>query len=301
MPPEPSCPWILHLINRCMIKPNIIRWHVIRDRMTPWTRWNDTRSIIEKCRLELKCTKSSIEVAERENVQRDAHASHAAVLDYGWIWVECQEQMLVLNRTVAPPLIKPKVELPDDLDMHPVPTPRVKQKVIEPTLAPIVTTTRETASGEATTTIVTHTTAVTTTTTATSMPVTTRAPTSTVVEMEDKELTLEQQQGELEDVYNGHDPREGVREQYNTSSQEEQLMDMNESLEKVDLLAAAIIEGVGASFSANLQQDYQGTTGRSYTHHEYHPTPSALSPLNSADESLADQLFSDMSALIPTS
>ena len=190
------------------------------------------------------------------------------------------------------PLIKPKVELPDDFDMRPVQIPRVKQKAIELTSAPVATTTKQTTGDEATATTVMQTVSVTSTTTAIPASVATPAPASTAVEMDNVEL---------EDVYKGHDPLDGVCEQYNPSSQEEQPMDTNEGHEKVDILATAIIQGVGAAFSADLQQDYQGTAGRSYTRHEYHPTPTALSPLNSADETLADELLSERPTLVPTS
>ena len=67
-PQSPLVLWILHLINHCMIPSHVIRWHVIRDRMTPWTKWNDNRSMVDKCRLELRCTTTSIDTADRENV-----------------------------------------------------------------------------------------------------------------------------------------------------------------------------------------------------------------------------------------
>ena len=244
--------------------------------MMPWTKWNDSRSMVDRCRLELKCTTTGIETADRENVRRDARASRVAIMDYGRIWVECQEQMLVLNWTLAPPLIKPKVELPDDFDMHPVAVPRVKRKATEPTSAPVATTTEQTVSNEAATITVAQTVVISSSTIATP-----------AVEMDDVEL---------EDVYQGPDPLAGIHEEYNPSSQGEQPMDTNEGQEKVDILATAIIEGVG-----DLQQDYQGTTGRSYTRHEYHPMPTALSLLNSVDETLADQLLSETPINVPIS
>ena len=275
-PHSPLILWILHLINRCMIHPHVIRWHVIRDRMTPWMRWNDNRSMVDKCRLELRCTTTGIKTADRENVRRDSTASRTAIIDYGKIWVECQQQMLKLNRTVAPPFVKIKVELPDDFDMRPLPFPRVKRIATEPTPAPVPTTTEQAVSKETLT--VSH------------------ATPPTVVVSSSATATPAEEMDDLEDTYNGHDPLDGICEEYNPSSQDEQPMDKNESQEKVDILATAIVEGVG-----DLQQEYQGTTGRSYTRHEYHPTPTTLSPLNSADETLADQLLSEVPPNVPTS
>ena len=174
------------------------------------------------------------------------------------------------------PRIKPKVELPDDFDLRPVPIPRVKRKATEPTSALVATTTEQTVSNEAATITVAQTVVVSSSTIATP-----------AVEMDDVEL---------EDIYQGPDPLAGIREEYNPSSQGEKPMDTNEGQEKVDILATAIIEGVG-----DLQQDYQGTMGRSYTRHEYHPTPTALSPLNSVDETLADQLLSETPINVPIS
>ena len=275
-PHSPLVLWILHLVNRCMIHPHVIRWHVVRDRMTPWTRWNNNRPLVDRCRLELKCTTTAIDTADRENVRRDAAASRTAIIDYGKIWVECQEQMLKLNRTVAPPFVKTKVELPDDFDMRPLPVARVKRVATEPTSAPAPTTIDQAKSKE--TVAVSY------------------ATPPIVVTGSSATATPAEEMDDLEDTYDGPDPLAGIREDYNPSSQGEQPMDTNESQEKIDILATAIVEGVG-----DLQQEYQGTTGRSYTHHEYHPTPTALSPLNSADETLADRLLSETPSNVATS
>ena len=220
----------------------------------------------------MKCTTTGIKTADQENVLRDATASRTAIIDYGKIWVECQQQMLKLNWTVAPPFVKIKVELPNDFDMRPLPVARVKRIATEPTSAPVPTTTNQAKSKEMVTVSYATPPIVVTSSSATATP---------AEEMDD---------------FDGPDPLAGIREEYNPSSQGEQPMDLNESQEKIDILATAIVEGVG-----DLQQEYQGTTGRSYTRHEYHPTPTTLSPLNSADETLADQLLSETPPNIPTS
>ena len=108
---------------------------------------------------------------------------------------------------------------------------------------------------------------------------------------------------ELEDVYTGVDPLKDMNEMMSSPGETpmdttETAADSGKSSQDSNPISEAIVEGVvgldSTVFESNtLQKEYQGTTGRGFNPHEYHPTLASLSPLNTADEEVAEKYFDD--------
>ena len=125
--------WAYNLVNCIMIEPYKIRWHVIEERMTPWVGQEEMRPMEEKILLiAAKNTPATIDAASNENTHRITEASHCAIIDYGRIWVECQEQELHVRRKVAPVEDDPWVEMVVGAELHPIPVPCSRKKAAEP-------------------------------------------------------------------------------------------------------------------------------------------------------------------------
>ena len=144
-------------------------------------------------------------------------------------------------------------------------------------------------------------------------------PTSTPGSTTESGLTSTQESAQesldLEDEYPGLDPLKELNDDL-ISSQGETLMDTTESadvsskltsgsVESNNPLTEAIVEGAEAlgkrqSEAEMLQAEYQGTVGREFKQHEYHPTPT-LSPLTTADEEVAERYFWNPTAPVASS
>ena len=242
-------------------------------------------------------------------------ANNRAIQDFNRIWVECQEQQLAYNRKSAPTLdlTRVVVELPDK-DWFP--SPSLKVKTVEETVStPVKISTVITPSVPTAKEKVSTVQNVTDATTVEDMELSSSqesnlesAKESILGSISDspQESGIGSTQGslELEDVYSGVDPMKEINEMM--SSQGETPMDTTEmaadseksSQDSNNPITEAIVEGVGALnstiFESNvLQTEYQGISGRGFNPHEYHPTPTALSPLNTADEKVAEKYFDD--------
>ena len=124
-PHSPLALWALHVFNLIMVRPHVVRWHVIENRYTAWKKWHEARSMVEQARLARRFLPGQIEAYNRRNVIANSTANSRAIQDFNRIRVECHEQQLVYNRKSAPTLDLSRVvvELPDE-DRFPSPAPK---------------------------------------------------------------------------------------------------------------------------------------------------------------------------------
>ena len=310
-PHSPLALWALHVFNLIMVRPHVVRWHVIENRYTAWKKWHEARSMVEQARLARRFLPGQIEAYNRRNVIANSTANSRAIQDFNRIRVECQEQQLIYNRKSAPTLDLSRVvvELPDE-DWFPSPAPKkrtAQETVSTPVdMSTVVTPSAPTdAENTSTTPKVDDTTVTENMELGSSQESNAESTKEGSISESLQESGIGSTQGslELEDVYTGVDPMKEINEMM--SSQGETPMDTTEtaadsgkSSQDSNPISEAIVEGVvvldSTVFESNtLQKEYQGTTGRGFTPHEYHPTPTSLSPLNTADKKVAEKYFDD--------
>ena len=138
-PHSPLALWALHVFNLIMVRPHIVRWHVIENRYTAWKKWHEARSLVDQARLARRFLPGQIEAYNRRNVIVNSTANSRAIQDFNRIRVECQEQALAYNRKSAPTLDLSRVvvELPDE-DWFP--SPARKKRTAEETVSTTVKT-----------------------------------------------------------------------------------------------------------------------------------------------------------------
>ena len=320
-PHSPLVLWALHAFNLIMVRPYVVRWHVIENRYTAWKRWNQARSMVEQARLARRFLPGQIEAYDRRNVIVNSTANSRAIQDFNRIRVECQEQQLVFNRKSAPALDLSQVvvELPDE-DWFPSPAPkkRTAQETVSTPVKPSIVSTPVKPSTVTTSSVSTDsgksniTPKVDDTKTEEKMELGSSQESNTEsIKEGSTNDSLQEESGigstqgsiELEDVYTGVDPLKDMNEMMSSPGETpmdttETAADSGKSSQDSNPISEAIVEGVvgldSTVFESNtLQKEYQGTTGRGFNPHEYHPTLASLSPLNTADEEVAEKYFDD--------